>query len=415
MNELILPAGADAITRYRQFIAGIPKLRAGEKRKARRELRRARRTLVEQTIDHSLKAALDPMRADDERLAWFWFNHFNVWWQKKLVGAALPDYLNSVIRPYSHGLFRELLYKVILHPAMLVYLDNTQNKAKKTNENLARELLELHTLGVDAGYTQKDVIEVARILTGLGLRPLKEAVQWRPENGVQDEFYFDNEKHDKASKLVLGHVMDQGGFQEVEALVDLLASHPATAKHITWKLCLYCWGDDPPKGLHEETVHVFTSSNGDISKTIAAIHGYRENNSENRRHTFKDPYRYILSAVTLLAAGKKIIKTEPIAHWLDALGESLYDCRTPNGYSLIGKDWTSAGQLTQRFEMAPQMIDVVPRLLDEPVSPEAVLSHDKSQDLIASFGPASHNALSKAADDEERLALLLSSPEFMYW
>jgi len=365
----------------------------------------------------SLKRSLLTSADDREALAWFWFNHFNVFWRKGLVGAAVPSYVEDAIRPHVLGKFPDLLLATMLHPAMLVYLDNERNVAGKVNENYARELLELHTLGVSGGYTQADVQETARVLTGFGLRPLR-PVRWTPKQQElveeRGEFLFNPKAHDFGAKRVLGQTIEGAGFSEAATLVDLLVGHPATARHIAGRLCLFLVGDDPPQEIVAAAAEAFASTRGDIARTVAVItDGAKE--GRRRQRSFKDPYRWVMSSVRLLAGGKEIDDVRPVVRWLNALGEPLYGCTTPDGYSLSGKDWLSAGQLTQRFEIAREMADVLPRLFAQRTAQEELLASAGAKELLGRLGTNSVAAVSAATAPRERLALLISSPEFVYW
>lgn len=369
-------------------------------------------SFVERTVLRVLNEA-----SDAELLVIFWFNHFNVFWRKDLVGAALPDYVDGAIRPHASGRFRDLLEACITHPAMLVYLDNTRNVSGRLNENLARELLELHTLGVDGGYTQADVRETARVLTGLGLRPLHVNATTKLFKGsvIRGEFMFDPRRHESGVKRVLGRSIEGGGYREVEALFDLLTRHPATAHHIARKLCVFLLGDEPGAECQTHAATVFRESDGDLGKTIAAIRHWATERKQPSQPSFKDPFRYVTSAVRLLATGRKVQDSRPTRRWLAALGQPLFGCRTPDGYSLYGHDWISAGQLAQRFELAQEMVNTVPRMLDQPQGAAAVLKIPAVRQYMTSLSPASRQVIDKTRTPEQRLALLLSSPEFMYW
>lgn len=415
MGETNLTQKTDALAQYREAEAEIAQLQGDARREAQNRLRVERNELVITFSQLALLRALHD-ESSAESLTWFWFNHFNVFWKKGLVAAALPDYVDATIRPQALGQFRDLLLGAVTHPAMLSYLDNTRNEAGRINENLARELLELHTLGVDGGYTQGDVREVARILTGVGLRP------WRPKQlkaalaaGAhgRGEFLFDPRRHEAGPKRVLGQKIDGEGFAEVESLVTFLAHHHATARHIAGKLCLYLLGEHAPAECVARAASEFSKSDGDIAKTVAVITATAR--TSNTPGTFKDPYRYVISAVRLLASGRDIKNTKPVVRWLAALGQPLFGCRTPDGYSLYGKEWLSAGQLTQRFALAREMVHAMPRLVGEPLSAERVWSHESVERFVASVGASTRAALAKAGSAETRLALLLSSPEFMYW
>lgn len=404
---------------YRERAAAVNTLKtADEKREARRALTTHRRRKVEAVAGKCLSAALGEEGVGTEGLVWFWFNHFNVFWRKEFVGAALPSYLDDAIRPHANGRFRDLLLAALTHPAMLVYLDNHRNVAGKLNENLARELLELHTLGVDGGYSQQDVHAVARILTGCGLRPLR-PVRWPPKlQGhvvSRGEFLFDPRRHDFRAKRVLGRRIEAQGYAEVEALVDLLAGHPRTARHIAGKLSSFLLGDEAPSHVVDDAARVFSATGGDLVQVVAAIRGGGDALPPDRPDTFKDPYRWLLSSLRLLAAGHRIKDRRSPQRWLTALGQPLFGCQTPDGYSLQGSDWVSSGQLAQRFELASEMVGSLPRLSGGAVALEDVLRSPGVTELESRLGGASLRALSEAEARETRLALLISSPEFMFW
>lgn len=418
MKDLRFPPNAEALPAYRASSAEYRKLKDPEKRlEARRALFRARRQVVAAFSQTTLRRALNERDGIDEPLVWFWFNHFNVFWLKDLVGAALPDYVDGVIRPRMRGRFRDLLLGIMTHPAMLVYLDNSRNIAGKINENYARELLELHTLGVNGGYSQADVQEVARVLTGFGLKPLQ-PVKWTEKQAAQmreqGEFLFDPRRHDFGDKRVLGTTITGTGYSELETLADMLSRQPATARHLCGKLCLFLVGEDAPRDMVEKAAKVYLDTDGDLAKVVAGIRR-QAGGLAVRPRTFKDPYRWVISAVGLLAAGRTVSNTQPVERWLIALGEPLFGRSTPDGYSLRGSDWVGAGQLTQRFELARELVAAAPRLLDRPLEVDRVLSSAPVRALQASLGRASRAALDKAEAGEDRLALLISSPEFMYW
>ena len=415
MNALELPASDEAIELYQQQRKQIKDQEASfDKREQNKSLAHARMSLV---LDLAQDTALRAVNANgfNEALVWFWFNHFNVFWQKGLVGVALPDYLNAVIRPHSQGRFADLLLATLIHPAMLVYLDNTRNVAGKINENYARELLELHTLGVNGGYSQNDVKEVAKVLTGVGLKPLKAPKikpQFAPLVRASGQFFFNPQKHEQGAKQVVGQVISGQGFAEIETLITLLSKHPATAQHICTQLAVFLLGDAPAEKVINEASQVFKRTEGDLGKVSAFLATQIPSQSGQ---TFKDPYRYVISAVRLLSAGVPLKQARPLVRWLKALGQPLFGRHTPDGYSLYGRDWQNAGQLTQRFQLAPEMVAVVPHLTTEKVSADRVFEQASTQQLLARLSANSQATLAQAHDAKERLALLLASPEFMVW
>ena len=233
-KDLRLLPDSRALTAYREYYARFRQLKDPAARaEARRTLQVAKRRVVSDFSQAMLRRALNGGADIKEQLVWFWANHFSVYWQKNLVGAALPDYVDTTIRPRMQGRFRDLLLGVMAHPAMLVYLDNVRNLAGRINENYARELLELHTMVVYGGYAQTDVQEVARVLTGFGLKP-PQPVKWREKQAAQMreqcEFLFDPRRHDFGDKRVLGATIAGTGYAELETLADLLSRQPATAR-----------------------------------------------------------------------------------------------------------------------------------------------------------------------------------------
>lgn len=418
MNESHMPADSLSLSAYRASAEETRILKDPEARlAARRALFRVRRQAVDSFSQDSLRRALNAHADSNEPLVWFWFNHFNVHWQKDFVGIALPDYVDGIIRPRMLGRFRDLLLGIMMHPAMLVYLDNSRNVVGRINENYARELLELHTMGVEGGYSQADVQEVARILTGFGLRPIR-PVKWTQRQAEEmrehGEFLFDPRRHDFNDKRVLGRTIAGTGYSELETLADLLSRQPATARYLSMKLSLYLVGEDAPREVAEQAARVFMDTDGDLGRVVDGI---RQQAGRLGTHpsTFKDPYRWVMTAVSLLAAGRPVGNTQPALRWLTALGEPLFGRSTPDGYSLRGSDWVGAGQLTQRFELARELVAAAPRLLDGPLEVDRVLANGATQALLASLSGASRAALGKAGSGEEKLALLLSCPEFMYW
>lgn len=388
------------------------------RREASQALIRQRTLLVRDYAETFLLTIIDPVTAESQKIAWFWFNHFNVFWQKLLVGAALPDYFQSAIKPYLSGDFKSLLLSVITHPAMLVYLDNDRNVMGNINENLARELLELHTLGVGAGYVQADVQEVARILTGFGLSPMRK-VRWPrkllPYVRERGEFLFDPRRHDFGDKRVLGQLVPGGGYNELETLVDLLAKHPATARHVAKKLAMFLLGEDVPPNIVEQGARVFLETDGDLYKVVAYYRKASELESVADLQTFKDPFRWVISSLQLLSAGHPLKNSRMPTRWLSVLGQPLFGCRTPDGYDLRGSYWLGSGQLAQRFDVALEMVNALPRLFSEVVTPDYVKSSSSVVRLLPYLGTKTRVALANAEDAEMFLALLLSSPEFMYW
>ena len=211
-----------------------------------------------------------------EQLTWFWMNHFNIFQHyENVVRAMIGDFEERAIRPHALGRFRDLLFTTIRHPAMLRFLDNEQNSISGVNENFARELLELHTLGINAGYNQRDVQELARILTGLGINETEEIprlpVKLEKQYLREGVFEFNPARHDYGDKEFLGVKVKGRGLAEIDEVIDRLSRAPETAKFISRKLAIYFLQDDPSPGIVDQMAQVFLQSDGDIAATISNV------------------------------------------------------------------------------------------------------------------------------------------------
>jgi uncharacterized protein (DUF1800 family) len=325
-----------------------------EKQAARQTLNDQGNQLAYETRRRELLRAIYSPAQLKEQMVWFWLNHFSVYEQKANVRWLLADYAESAIRPHVFGKFRDLVMATLEHPAMLQYLDNAQNSAGHINENYARELMELHTLGVDAGYTQHDVQELARVLTGVGVagpEPPRLRPELRPYYHREGAFEFNPARHDFGSKSLLGHALRERGLAEVSAAVDLLVRQRACARFIARKLATYFYGDDPPASLVERVAQAFQGSEGDLAVVLRALLTSPELATPAGRK-FKDPMQYVVSAVRLAYDGRVIQNMHPVTGWLVALGEPEFGHQTPDGYSLQDAAWSSSGQMSRRFEIA---------------------------------------------------------------
>jgi len=358
-----------------------------------------------------------------ERMTWFWFNHFNVHQGKANLRVLVGDYQNNAIRKHALGHFHDLLMATLRHPAMLRFLDNADNAAGHINENYAREIMELHTMGVGSGYTQKDVEELARILTGAGIDPQPENPKLKPELQpllVRDGlFEFNPARHDFGDKVFLGHPIKGSGFAEIEQAVDLLCANPATAQHISGEIAIYFVADDPPQALVDRMAQTFMRTHGDIPSVLDTLFHAPEFTAALGTR-FKDPALYILSAVRLAYDDKVIVNTIPIQNWLNRLAEGLYNHQTPDGYAMISSAWDASGQMITRFEIARQIGSSSsglfkppgPNAVDEPAFP--LLQNGLYFDgLQAGLSANTRAALDKATSPQDWNTLFLSSPEFM--
>jgi uncharacterized protein (DUF1800 family) len=276
-----------------------------------------------------------------EVMADFWANHFNVFYAKGLDRVVTPQYIERTIRPRVLGKFEDLLVAVAQSPAMLVYLDNARSVATGINENYARELLELHTLGVDGGYTQDDVVNVARIFTGWSVR--------RPQEGVG--FVFREWAHDGGEKTVLGVRFSGDGMEEGMRLLGMLADHHATMHNVSRKLCARFVADDPPDGCVDAAAEAWHHSGGDVRQVLRAI--FRSPDFWAPRHIrskVKTPLEFVVSAVR--AVGGIPDSTPRLAMVVARLGQPLYLQPVPTGYPETQEDWVNSGALLSRMNIA---------------------------------------------------------------
>jgi len=288
-----------------------------------------------------------------------WTNHFNVFVGKGADRFLLPSYIEETIRPNALGRFEDLLIATAQSPAMMFYLDNAQSVAPGSeppfrragldprrmpsgiNENYARELLELHTLGVDGGYTQQDVINVARIFTGWSIE--------RPEQGAG--FVFRDWAHDRGDKQVLGYTFKSAGQNEGLRLLRFLAQRPGTMHHVSAKLCARFVADEPPDGCIDAAVAAWQRTRGDIRAVLRAIFTSPDFWSARAVRTkVKTPFEFVVSAVR--AAGVEPDNTPQLAQLVARLGEPLYQQPAPTGYAETEAHWVNSGALLARMNAA---------------------------------------------------------------
>jgi uncharacterized protein (DUF1800 family) len=335
------------------------------------------------------------------------------------------DYEDRAIRPYALGKFHDLMMATLHHPAMLRYLDNADNAAGHLNENYAREIMELHTLGVGSGYAQADVEALARILTGVGIDLKSEDPKLKPELQPllvrEGAFEFNPARHDAGDKMFLGHLIKGRGFAEVEEAVDLLCRHPATAARLSRQIAIYFVGDTPPESLVQHMAQTFTKTDGDIAAVLdTMVHAPEFSASLKPGTKFKNPVTYVFSAVRLAYDDKIILNTLPIQNWLNRQAEGLFNRETPDGYSMNTASWTGPGQMMVRFEIARQIGSGssglfkpdVPNAVDRPAFPQlqnALYFNGLKQTLSAT----TLAALDQAVSPQDWNTLFLSSPEFM--
>jgi uncharacterized protein (DUF1800 family) len=326
-------------------------------------------------VDGKLLRAVYSNRQLQEVMTDFWFNHFNVFVGKGAEHYLLTSYERDVIRPHALGKFEDLLVATARSPAMLFYLDNwlsvgpnsdlangipkrannnwkrrvrnngqtSQSKGKRNglNENYGRELMELHTLGVNGGYTQQDVTEVARVFTGWTLK--------QPNLG--GGFTFEERTHEPGDKTVLGHRIKPKGEKEGLEVLRILAHHPSTAKFVCTKLAVRFVSDDPPQALVDRMTQIFLKKDGNIREVLTTMLDSPEFWAPDAyRAKVKTPLEFVVSAVR--ASGAEVTDAMPIAHQLQNMGMPLYAAQPPTGYSMKADAWVNSSALLGRMNFA---------------------------------------------------------------
>jgi uncharacterized protein (DUF1800 family) len=355
-----------------------------------------------------------------ERLVQFWTNHFAVSVDKPICLGTAGALENEAIRPRVCGRFPELLLAVETHPAMITYLDNQQSVGPNSelgvranrhrlfatgapkgktglNENLAREILELHTLGVDGGYTQADVTSFAAVLTGWSIGGGK----GRYAQGAPGAFQFRAALHEPGTKTVLGRRYAEDGFRQGEAVLAELAIHPSTARHLAVKLARHFVADEPPPALIERLTQAYRTSNGDLPAVYAALVSW-DGAWAPAPQKFKTPAEFVYSVLRAV----DVLPKEPKAllAGFEVLGQRHYSPGSPAGWPDRAQDWDGADALMKRIEWSVALADRVGE------------SHSALATLEATLGPLAGEhtraALARAASGSQALALYLMSPEF---
>lgn len=393
-EELAEPAAADK-----------KEIRAAVLRWARQQGYRSQKELTAQLQAQKLWRAVESENQLGEVMTDFWLNHFNVSTTDNQSRPHLLSYERDAIRPHALGGVRELLEATARHPAMLLYLDNAQSTAameaettldermgpllrrhaeaararraetqqrprsRGLNENYARELLELHTLGVDGGYTQKDVTEVARAFTGWTVLPVagREEVRRRLARferlggagrlgfEIEGQFLFRADAHDAGEKVILGRRFPAGrGIEDGEAVLDLVAAHPATARHLATKLAVRFVSDQPSKALVDRLAQVYQTSGGDTRAMLAAIASSPEFwKRENVGAKIKSPFELVTSA--LRSTGARVEDPRETVEWIAKMGQPLYGAPAPTGYPDRAEAWVNTGALLQRMSFGLEL------------------------------------------------------------
>ena len=383
-----------------------------------------------------LTRAIYSERQLEEQMTDFWFNHFNVFIYKDADRYLVPSYERDVIRPRALGKFKDLLSATAHSPAMLIYLDNWLSADPRAferikhltppqrrmqaglpplggkrglNENYGRELLELHTVGVDGGYTQKDVIEVARCFTGWTLR--------NPQKDPQ--FYFDNRLHDPDEKRVMGKKIHAGGIKDGKKVLEMLAKHPSTARFISLKLARHFVSDNPPPALVASIAKTFLKTNADIRAVLRTmIYSPEFWSRQTYRAKVKTPFELVAS--TARALGSDVDAPLTLVQWTARIGEPLYQCLPPTGYADKAEAWVNTGALLNRLNFAIALASnrirgthvELPALVGKDVTadPRAVLGRAIDEFLAGQVSPETRATLEQKSMDPQVLRAKLDDP-----
>ena len=341
----------------------------------------------------------------NERMVMFWMNHFAVSTKKSQpVEATTGAYEREAIRPHVFGRFYDLLVAVETHPSMLLYLDNEQsigphsqankNGKRGLNENLAREIMELHTLGVGSGYSQSDVTAFARVITGWG-------VNRNDKNGPPGTFVFNARAHEPGAQEVMGRAYAQDGVDQGKAVLADLARHPATARHIAFKLARHFVADTPPPALVSRLSDTFLKSDGDLAAVSQALINAPEAWTPQRQK-IRSPLEYLCAAIRATGA---TLKPNAITTALNAMGEPLWQPAGPNGFPDTADAWASPESLSTRLDF----VNGLALAADPSVDPRQFAESR----LGALLSDHTREAVARAESHAQGLSLAFLSPEFM--
>ncbi len=401
--------------------------------------RQARQTAARQMLESAVETRLlETANSDNpghEALLNFWLNHFSIYGAKAANRFLAADYARALQRAMREDSFAALLRASFFHPAMQIYLDNirstapdsrqAQNAAQRgktlgLNENLARELLELHTLGVEGGYSQADIQALARIISGAGVldNRIPEARLSAAGAVRVGYFLFDPRRHDFTEKRLLGASYPAGqGFAEIERALDQLARHPATATHIAGKLARRFLADAPPPQIVKAMAEAFLRSSGRISETLQPLLDSQAfADSLRQPGKFKEPVDYLVSAVRAACAGQPIANGRLLAQAARDFGQAPFMRTTPDGYGTQESDWLSPPAMAQRVRLAQELATgkapVGGRREDGEAKARCSPNPERVRQAVGALSPSTQAALAGLPPRDE-MAALLASPEFM--
>ncbi|MFW5431207.1 MAG: DUF1800 family protein [Methylophilaceae bacterium] len=388
-----------------------------DKQAARKVMRKKIRNDYNQSIKARALSALNTNTPFIERLVHFWANHFAISIQKPAVTALAGAYELEAIRPYVLGSFKDMLFAVEKHPAMLLFLDqarsmgpNSQaatrrnkrkpNKKAGLNENLAREILELHTLGVRSGYNQQDVTEFAKALTGWSVANKNNSKQ--PFTAGANGFAYRPQIHEPGTRTILGKLYAQAGQTQAETVLNDLATNPATAKHIATKLARHFTSDQPPQTLIDTLSKAFQKSGGNLKEVyIALINAPEVWQAIDTK--FKTPWEWVISS--LRGLGQQGLNKIKVAQVMKQLSQPVWKPGSPAGYDDIAATWASPNALMRRVELAQRYSASLGRRLDA--------RNLANQLLLGNVSTETLTQIQRAESANTALALLLVCPEFL--
>jgi uncharacterized protein (DUF1800 family) len=413
------PTGASQVVAYGEYLRALRQADAGSEQMVRRDAQMQTQTRYRAAVNARVTSALDSPAPFAERLVHFWANHFAVSIEKPPLAALAGAFEAEAIRPHVFGRFEDMLLAVERHPAMLLYLDQARSmgpgsaavmrlavadpqRQRGLNENLAREILELHTLGVRSGYSQNDVAELARALTGWTIGGLPGLpFPARMDAVAPGHFGFQPLLHEPGVRLVLGRRYEQRGQAQALAILHDLANAPATAQHVATKMARHFAGDTPPPPLVERLADVFMRSSGDLPSIYKALIESPEVWTAAQAK-FKTPWEWSLSSLRGLGVRNL---SQPIAPMLTQLGQPVWRPGSPAGYDDIAESWAAPDALMRRVEVAQRLAARAGSTLDARVLGPQLLPAGLSEATAREIGRAESPAIA--------LALLLASPEFL--
>ncbi len=419
------PAGIDALPSTPDVVVEIQRLRQEQRRMAQSStdapapnfVKKYGKTVRAHYIDQArirYQAAAASDRPFVERLVHFWSNHFAISADKQPMPAVAGLYENEAIRPHVTGNFAELLIAVEQHPAMIMYLDNQRSigpnstlgkranrrgRAVGLNENLAREILELHTLGVHGGYTQEDVTTLAKVITGWSIGGANE--QGRFADGTPGTFEFRELIHEPGTQTVLGKGYKDNGLAQGEAVLRDLAVHPSTARHIAEKLIRHFVADEPPAALVDRLAEVYLDNDAELAPVYRALINAEEPWQEITSK-YKSPHDFVVS--TLRAFDRTPDDSRFVINALDLMGQTPWRPGSPAGWPDTALEWGGADGLYKRIEWSNTVARYAGNRVDPVELGDAILG--------PAFTAHSRTWIARAESRQQGIALLLASPDF---